>query len=63
MTLLAYKTLSANPAARPFGSPFVGPIAAGTLVSSLGMFLPFDLGLSVIYTGCPWVIQVPCNTI
>ena len=58
MTSVAHKTLSATSANSPFATTLLGPIIAGTLVSSLGMFLPFDLGLSVLYSGCPWVIQV-----
>lgn len=37
--------------------PFIGPVIAGTLVGSLGAFLPFDKGLSPIALGTPWPIQ------
>ena len=37
--------------------PLVGPVVAGTLVGSLGAFLPFDKGLSPIASGTPWPVQ------
>ena len=37
--------------------PLIGPVIAGTLVGSLGAFLPFDKGLAPISSGTPWPIQ------
>eukprot|EP01040_Poterioochromonas_malhamensis_P010365 gene10365-11275_t len=40
-----------------YPTPVFGPIIAGTLVGSFGMFLPFDKGLTPIKNNGPWVLQ------
>lgn len=37
--------------------PVFGPILAGTLLGSMGSFLPFDKGLAAISRNTPWPIQ------
>lgn len=49
------RTLPADPNCYPI--PLVGPIIVGTLTGVLGMFVPFDKGLSAVYSNTPWPIQ------
>lgn len=40
-----------------YPTPFFGPVIVGTVVGSMGMFLPFDKGLAAIAKGTPWNMQ------
>eukprot|EP00603_Paraphysomonas_imperforata_P015917 CAMPEP_0114470952 /NCGR_PEP_ID=MMETSP0104-20121206/11542_1 /TAXON_ID=37642 ORGANISM="Paraphysomonas imperforata, Strain PA2" /NCGR_SAMPLE_ID=MMETSP0104 /ASSEMBLY_ACC=CAM_ASM_000202 /LENGTH=145 /DNA_ID=CAMNT_0001644743 /DNA_START=42 /DNA_END=479 /DNA_ORIENTATION=- len=37
--------------------PLVGPILAGAMTGSLGMFAPLDKGLAAVKTRVPWPLQ------
>jgi hypothetical protein len=59
MVTLANNTLSPSPY---YPVPFFGPILCGTLLGSMGMFLPFTKGLSPITKNTPWNIQAAFYT-
>ena len=42
--------------------PLVGPIVVGTVLGSMGQFLPFTKGLTAVESGTPWPIQAAFMT-
>lgn len=54
MVNVANSVLSADPY---YPVPLVGPIAAGTMTATLGMYLPLNKGLSAIENKTPWPLQ------
>lgn len=54
IVILAHNTLTPS---KYYPIPLFGPILAGTLLGSMGAFLPFDKGLVAISKNTPWAIQ------
>lgn len=54
MVSLANSTLTAS---AYYPIPLFGPILAGTLISSMGLFIPFTKGMHAIEKNTPWAIQ------
>lgn len=54
IVVMAHNTLTPS---KYYPIPLFGPILSGTLLGSMGAFLPFDKGLAAISKNTPWAIQ------